>query len=261
MNKTALITGASSGIGLCYATQLAAAGYDLVIVSNEEEKNVALADRLSATYSIKVYPVYKDLRSEHAATELYDFCHEKNLLIDILINNAGMLVFNTLSRTADERIDSILSLHVKTPTMLCKLFSEQMKQRGNGHILIMSSATARMPYPTISVYGATKSYMLNFANSLRFELRSHGVNVTAVLPGAVDTPLYNLPTGTRSLLRRLGVMNSPEKVASGALKAMFKGRKKYIPGFFTRFVLLIVPLIPDCVIRLIMKHPKLKHLF
>lgn len=95
MDKTALITGASSGIGLCYATQLAAAGYDLVIVSNEEEKNGALADKLGALYSIKVYPVYKDLRSEYAAKELYDFCHERNLQIDILINNAGCW-FSTL---------------------------------------------------------------------------------------------------------------------------------------------------------------------
>ncbi len=261
MNRTALVTGASSGIGLCYAMQLAAAGYDLVIVSNEEQKNRSIADELSSRYSVTVYPVYKDLCSDCAANELFDFCCEKGLTIDILINNAGMLVFDTLSRTSAEKIDRIVSLHVETPTMLCKLFSEQMKQRGSGHILVMSSATARMPYPTISVYAATKSYLRSFAYSLRFEMFRYGVNVTTVLPGAVDTPLYDLPAATRSLLCRLGIMSSPEKVAAGALRAMFKGRKSYTPGLFTRFVSSIVPLIPDSFIRLIMKHPKLEHLF
>lgn len=160
MNETALITGASSGIGLRYAEQLAAKGYDLVIVSNEDDKNRALADFLSARYSVTIYPVFKDLCSDSAARELYEFCREKGLQIEILINNAGMLVFDTLSRTPIEKIDRIISLHVKTATILCKLFSEQMKQRGSGRILIMSSATAHMPYPTISVYAATKSAAL-----------------------------------------------------------------------------------------------------
>ncbi len=261
MRKTALLTGGSSGIGRCIATQLAARGYDLVIVSIENEKNIQLARQIHDEFGVDVYPVFKDLCSPSAARELYDFCHENTLHIDILVNNAGILSFGTLSRTPAEKIERITALHVSTPAMLCKLFSEDMKQRGEGRILITSSATARMPYPTISVYAATKSFLRSFAYSLRFELRQYGIFVTTVMPGAVDTPLYDLPDRTRRILCSCGIMMPARKVAEGAVKAMFAGRKSYIPGMFTRLTLALTAIIPDGVIFLLMRHPKLEHLF
>lgn len=261
MGRTALVTGASSGIGLCYAKELAHRGYDLVIVSIEKDKNENLAKDLAREYRVKVFPVFQDLSEVSAAENLYDFCKNNDLQIDILINNAGILLFDTLSRTPYRKIDDIVALHVTTPTKLCKLFSEDMKIRRSGRILIMSSLTAYLPYPTISVYAATKSYLRSFAKSLWFELRAYGISVTTVFPGAVDTPLYNLDDAMRRTLRKCGIMMSPQQMAHRAIKRMLKGRKSYVPGVFTRIILLLTSIIPDRLICIVMRHPKLRGLF
>lgn len=257
----ALITGGSSGIGKCYAEQLAEKGYNILTISNQKELNEEVAEHISQTYNVRAIALYKDLSDKNSASEIYSFCKAEKLEIEILINNAGILLFDPLNKTSDTKIDVALGLHVHTPTMLCKLFGADMCQRGHGHILIMSSATVRLAYPTISVYNATKSYLRNFAASLWYELRPHGVSITTVYPGAIDTPLYSLEERYRKPLRALGVMMPAERLARKALRRMFRRRKNYTPGWFTKFVVCVAPLIPDCVILWAMRHPKLRHIF
>lgn len=260
-NIFALITGASSGIGKCYAEQLAERGYNILIISNQEQQNEEVAEHISNRFGVKAIALYKDLSDKNSAHEIYDFCQANNIEVEILINNAGILLFDPLDKTSEGKIDVALGLHIHTPTLLCKLFGADMCKRKRGHILIMSSATVRLAYPTISVYNATKSYLRNFAASLWYEMRPHGVYITTVYPGAIDTPLYSLEERYRKPLRALGVMMAPEKLARKALRRMFRKRKNYTPGWFTKIVVHIAPLIPDCIILRAMRHPKLKHIF
>ena len=259
-NDYALITGASSGIGLEYARALASKGYNLILVSNQADDNRRVAEALSSEYGVDTLPVYADLTRREAAREVYDYVMERGLQVDILINNAGMLLFSTLCRAEYASLDKIIALHCTTPTQLCRLFAEPMVRRGRGHIVLMSSVTAWTPYPTISHYAATKAYLKSFADSLWYELRDKGVSVTAVFPSAVDTPFYNLNADTRLWLRRCGLMMSAEYVARKALRAMHRGRRRCLPGFLTKVEAAICYLLPAWALLPVLKIPAVRRI-
>lgn len=204
--KYALVTGASSGIGREYAAQLAAKGYDLVMAGNRNEENRAAAREIAARYGVRTLPLCMDLSEPDAAVKLHAETSARGIEIGVLVCNAGVLLFGPLAAAPPERIGRIVTLHCTTPALLCRLYGEEMRRRGEGYILVMSSATAWMPYPTIAAYAATKSFLRTFARSLNFEFRKYGVRVTGVFPGAVDTPLYDLDAACRRRLLRWGVM-------------------------------------------------------
>ncbi len=256
----ALITGASSGIGLMYAKQLASMGYDLVIVSNQEQELSNTAKMLEKTYGMKAYVKFSDLTAPQACESLHSWCKNCNHEIDVLINNAGVFFFNDIKNTTPSRVQLMLDLHVKTTTSLCQLFSSDMIERGHGHILNMSSMSAWICYPGISTYCATKAYILSFSKSLWYELKPYGVSVTAVCPGAVDTGLYGLSDYWRKIAVNIGVSMPPEKLVRKALVRMFKGKKEYLPGPINHIFLPFLKHIPDWVIfrskKLISKFQK-----
>lgn len=259
-NDYALITGASSGMGLEYARQLAAEGYNLIIVSNQADANLRVAKALRSEYGVRVEALYADLSRAEAAHQVYERVVEWGVEVSVLISNAGMLLFSTLARTSLPAIEKIIALHCTTPTLLCRLFAEDMVRRGRGEILIVSSITAWTAYPTISHYAATKAYLKSFADSLWCELRSSGVNVTAVFPSAVDTPFYNLSDSARLWLRRCGLMLSAEEVARKALCAMHRGRRRCLPGFLTKVEAAICYLLPTWIVLPIMKIPAIRRI-
>ena len=127
--KWALVTGASSGIGLAYAEELASRGYQLVIVSNEEQAIREKGEFLSEKYGIEVLPLYRDLAIPGAAKELYDTCQEKNIPIEVLVNNAGMFFFCETLQAKANIVEKMLYLHVTTPTQLCYYFGQEMESR------------------------------------------------------------------------------------------------------------------------------------
>lgn len=259
-NDYALITGASSGIGLEYARQLAQMGYNIILVSNRDEENRLAAEHIASEYGVRAEALYADLADAGAARELYERVMAMGVEVSVLINNAGMLLFSTLGRTSPEAMERIIALHCTTPTLLCRLFAEDMAGRGRGHILLMSSITAWTPFPTISHYAATKAYLKSFAQSLWYELRGRGVSVTAVFPSAVDTPFYSLADGQRRTLRRWGVMLSAEEVARKALRAMFAGKRRCLPGLLTKIEAAICYLLPAWALLPILKIPAVKRI-
>lgn len=248
---TALITGASSGIGREYARQLAAKNYDLILVSNEKEKIAETGQTLSQEYRVRTYALYRDLSSPNAAKNLYDFCSERQIEIHILVNNAGIFFFNDLTGVTEERLIAMLNLHLHTITLLCYYFGRQMKRRGQGYILNMSSISAWMPLPGISVYAASKAYILRLSRSLHHELRDYGITVTAVCPGAVATGLYPLGDRYKKIALRTHIMSTPEQVVQKALKGMFARKSRIIPGYTDRFLIVCTSMIPAGLIRLI----------
>lgn len=266
----ALVTGASSGIGLEYAKQLARDyKMDLLLVSNQEQEQKQVAADLAAQYGVKTIALYADLSKQDAAEQLYQYCIDNNLVVDILINNAGVFFFNPYCETQLRRIELILNLHVMTVAKLCRLFGEDMinreltaeeqaqtingKPRKKGYILNMSSMSAWMAMPGIQTYNATKAFIYNFSKSLWYELRPKGVNITVMTPGAVDTALFGLAPHLRRLAVNLTVSIPPEKLVKKALKKMFRGKKANMPGLINHLATPLLKHTPDWLVFLAMR--------
>ena len=255
----ALITGAWSGIGLQYARQLASRGYNIMVVSNCAEQNELAAESLRREFGVEAKAIYCDLAQTDAAERLY--AEAKRIgKVEVFVNNAGMLLFSTLERTPESQIDRIITLHCTTPAKLCRLFAADMRQQGRGYIVLMSSITAFMPYPTISHYAASKAFLRMLGQSLWYELRGSGVKVCTVFPSAVDTPFYKLDDTMRRRLLRFGLMQSPEYVARKALKAVFAGRRRCLPGLLTKLIGLLCAAAPAWALLPIMKIPAVKRI-
>lgn len=243
--RVALVTGASSGMGLEFARQLAEKGYDLLMVSNRADELSAAAASLRKAFPVRVESLCIDLAAHGAAGTLLQWCDETGLAPTVLINNAGMFFMEYLSPANLPKADAMMTLHIETVTGLCILFGDRMKSQGKGHILNLSSMTARIPAPGIAVYSASKAYLKSFGKSLSHELRPYGVTVTTVCPAAVDTGLYPLGNRMRRTLRRIGILWTPEKLVFKALRAMFRGKRVISPGIVNRLLPPLVAAMPS----------------
>ena len=242
--KTALITGGSSGIGLEFARQLAASGYDLVLVSNRGDELAMAKAALSKETAVEITTVEADLALPGAAEGILKECGEKGLEPEILINNAGMFFMEYLSPGILPKVRSMMDLHMRAATELCILFGEEMKRRGHGRILNVASMAARIPAPGIAVYSASKAYLKCFGKSLSYEMRPYGVTVTTLCPAAVDTGLYPLGEGLRRTGRRIGLIWSPERLVRRALKGMFRGRRVVSPSLVNVILPPLIAILP-----------------
>lgn len=270
-NMLSLVTGASSGIGLQYATQLARDYHsDVLLVSNQEAELQVVAHDLEEQYHVQAIPHYADLSKQDAAEELYRYCRENELVVDVLINDAGVFFFNPYCDTSTRRIELMLNLHTVTVAKLCRLFGEDMmkreltveeqsqricgKPRRKGYILNMSSMSAWMTMPGIQTYNATKAFIYNLSKSLWYEFYPKGVNVTVMTPGAVDTALFGLAPNLRRLAVNLSVSIPPEKLVRRALRKMFRGKKADMPGVLNHLATPLLKHTPDWLIFLVMKY-------
>lgn len=240
----ALISGGSSGMGKIYAQRLAEAGCPLLLVSNQETELRQVADELQAQFGVTVIPHYQDLATETAADELFAFCQEQSLDIEILINNAGMFFFEELTPDNETKAMKMMQLHIYTPTRLCLLFGNEMKRRGHGYILNMSSMAAKLPCPGITVYSASKAYLKSFSKSLYFEMRPYGVGVTTVCPGAIATPLYKLKPSLLNFGVKIGLIGTPQWLVRRALRGLFHKRRVVKPGLMNYYLPPLVNILP-----------------
>ena len=253
-NTFALVTGGSSGIGFAYAVEWARKGYNIFIVSNNEDLNRDAVARLHNLFKeLRIISLYKDLSHPLAAQELFNYCKSENIEVEVLVNNAGMFYFGAAVDKPVESSATMTALHCNTPVTLCILFGNEMKRRGRGYVINASSITAFMCFPTIAVYQASKAFLYKFSKGLAFELSHYGVQVCCVCPGAVDTDLYNLPLKIRKILRSMGIMLTPEQVAKRGVKAVLRGRKVKIPGLINYVFISLCFLIPDFIINIIKK--------
>ncbi|MDD6253573.1 MAG: SDR family NAD(P)-dependent oxidoreductase [Candidatus Cryptobacteroides sp.] len=240
----ALVTGGSSGIGLEFSRQLAAKGYDLLIVSNRQDQLDEVCGPVAEEFGVKVIPHYQNLADTNAAEELVGWCTSKGILPDVFVNNAGMFFFKELTPEMMGRTEVMLGLHVTTPTKLCILFGDLMKKRGSGRILLVASMAARIPAPGITVYSATKAYLRSFGESLSYELRPYGVSVTTLCPAAIATPLYGLRKDLLKFGVNIRVIHTPQWLVKRALKGMFRGRRVMKPSFMNVYLPPLIGLIP-----------------
>ena len=329
----ALVTGAGSGIGRCYALQLAALGYRLVIAGDnrapleavaEEIRNARPAGRKAAvegpeaakgleiteglevtasangsgaagiaqatgepgagtdgngacaagsteqsvgsgkeldraagrgsratqavTPDVRVIAI--DLARVGAAQELYDRMTAEGIVVDVVINNAGIFSFCDILATPAERIERIILLHDLTVTQLCRLFAADMVRRGvRGHILNMSSYSLWMPFPGLALYSASKAYMRSFSVAFAKEVRERGIRVTALCPAGVATDLYGLTPYWQRIGCKLGVLITPDSCARRGLKALWRGRRCIVPDWWNRAWIPFCKVLPMWVLR------------
>lgn len=230
-------------MGLEYARQLAARGYDLVLVSNQETQLAEAAASLSGE-GVRVETAFMDLAAPDAAASLMAWLDARGILPDVFIQNAGMFFFKELTPSLLPKADAMLRLHVSFITDSTVLIGERMKERGSGRILIVSSMTARIPAPGIAVYSASKAYLHSFGESMYYEMKPYGVTVTTVCPAAVDTPLYGLSDKMRRIGRRLGYIHSPAWLVRRALRALHRGRCRISPSLLNGLVPFLVSILP-----------------
>lgn len=247
----ALVTGANSGIGLAFSEELAQSGYSLLLASNEEEKIIQTAQRIQSEFNVRAVPFFIDLAQADSAQKLFDFCVANNIIIEILVNNAGIFFFRDIAETPPSRIGTMINLHVLTPAMLCRLFAEQMlRENRSGYMLNVASIAAWMMFPGISLYSATKNFMRTFSRSMNRETMDSGVSITTVCPGAVATGLYGLPQRYMKLGIRLGIIMPTQRLARLALKKMFRRKAEYVPGgLLNRLLIFLVKMLPEWMIK------------
>ncbi len=240
MNSTALITGASSGIGEELAKVLAANDFDLVLVARTEKKLRSLADELTRSHGRNLTVIVKDLSDQTAADQIYRATEGNGKAIDVLVNNAGLGAYGPFHSTDWSRTRQMIEVNMMALTHLTRLFLPAMLKRGHGRILNIASTAAFQPGPLMSVYYATKAYVLHFTEGIAAELDGTGVTVTAYCPGPVQTNFQNAATipASRRVARRTPW--SAEDVARDAFRAMMEGRTVRIPGI-ANYLLSLAP--------------------
>jgi len=229
---TALITGASSGIGEAFARLFAAEGFDLVLTARREEKLQQLAADLPTTTKIVVLP--GDLSTTAGITTFCESVSGESLEIDVLVNNAGMMVEQEFANLTTEQIERTITLNITALTQLIHQFLPAMKARKSGRILNVASMAAFHPVPGMDIYAATKAYVLSFSEALAENLRDTGISVTALCPGLTDTNMVD--TSVAGAIPTF-MISQPDEVARSGFDALMNREVICIPGNANRLAL------------------------
>jgi hypothetical protein len=229
---TALITGASSGIGEAFARLFAAEGFDLVLTARREEKLQQLAADLPTTTKIVVLP--GDLSTTAGITTFCESVSGESLEIDVLVNNAGMMVEQEFAKLTTEQIERTITLNITALTQLIHQFLPAMKARKSGRILNVASVAAFHPVPGMDIYAATKAYVLSFSEALAENLRDTGISVTALCPGLTDTNIVD--TSVSGAIPTF-MISQPDEVARSGFDALMNREVICIPGNANRLAL------------------------
>lgn len=220
--QTVVITGASSGIGSAFARALAARGASLVLVARRRERLEELAVELSSTHGVVVTPVPLDLSSPDSAARLRAALTERGIRPTALINNAGFGTFGPFTGEDATRLAVEIAVDVSAPVQLSAELLPDLLAAGGGFLINVASMAAYSPTPRMAVYGAAKSFVLSFTESLSAELRGSGVTVFALSPGATSTE-FNAVVGTEDATAGAS-MRTPEQVVETALRHLDRSR-------------------------------------
>ena len=229
--ETALVTGASGGIGEEFAKLLASKGCDLVLVARSGDKLARLAESLAGSHKVRVETLPLDLSTAGSPGQLVSFLEGKSLAVDVLINNAGIGTFGPFAESDLEAELGQIQLNVTTLTQLTRLVLPGMLRRSRGRILNVASTAAFQPGPFMAVYYATKAYVLSLSVALANELQGSGVTVSCLCPGPTRTDfMARAKMGDPETLAKKSVMMDPSVVARRGYDGMMKGKRLIIPG-------------------------------
>jgi len=249
-SRTALITGASSGIGAAFADVFAAHGFDLVITARREDRLREAAARLEQTYGRRVHTITSDLSAREAPARLCQEIAARGLTVDALVNNAGYGVPGTYVASPWDRHEAMLNLMVMSVSELTYRLLPGMIERRYGRIVNVASLAGLVPAPAgHTLYAATKAFAIKFSEALAHEGRPHGVHVTAVCPGFTLSEFHDV-TGTRAQVSKLPAwmwMNAPT-VARQGFDAVMEGIPIYINGRVNRAIASFVRHLPQPIV-------------
>jgi len=232
-NEWALITGASSGLGVVFAREYAKKGYNLVLTARNHDALRTLADQLTAAHGISCHVEPADLCAPGTAAKLKKTLDAVSIDIDVLINNAGMGVHGNFLECAPEKLTNMLQLDIIALTELTHVFGRAMASRGRGKILLVSSVLGYQAAPGYAAYAASKAYVLSLGESLHEELKVSGVTLTVLSPGLTNTNFIAVADQPVSpVMRRM--MMEPEPVAKTGIKALESRRASVIPGWLNK---------------------------
>lgn len=225
--KTALVTGASAGIGAEFALALAARGSNVILVARSQERLRALADELARDFGVRAEVIAADLTRADAARDLYAEVEVRGLTVDLLINNAGFGTHGPFETLAPTRDHAEVMLNVAAVVDLTHLFLPAMLKRGDGAVINMASTASFQPVPYMAVYGATKAFVLSFSEALWAECRGRGVRVLALCPGTTATEFFDV-VGTEDAA--IGARRTPAQVVATGLRALERGQPSAVDG-------------------------------
>ena len=227
--KFALVTGASSGIGECFARALAARKQNLILVARSKDKLTVLATELKSAHGILAEPVDFDLSVPGAAASLAALLHERELQVELLINNAGFGARGKFHELPLDRQSEMVRLNILALVELTHHLAPAMVERGRGGIINISSTASFQPLPYTTMYGATKAFVTSFSLGLAEEVRPYGVNVVTLCPGGTRTNFLN--ASQYGVTNFPGGQQTPEEVVDAALKKLDRGGGLVVPGF------------------------------
>ena len=248
--KTALITGASGGIGLELASLFATAGHDLLLVARNAERLKEISAHLQKEHGVTAHILPLDLAQPDAPNELFQHCERSSISVDFLINNAGFGVHGKFSEIPLQEQLDLVQLNVTALTHLCRLFLPGMLQRKYGGIMNVASTAAFQPGPRMAAYYASKSYVLFLSEALATEVKGTGVWVTAFCPGPTATGFQGRAGMEKTILMtKAGMMMDAASAARSGFAGFMKKRAIVIPGVMNRAVAQSVRFSPRSLVR------------
>ena len=249
--ETALITGASGGIGLELARVFAEHGFDLIIVARRENELEALAERCRGQQGVRVHVLPMDLLVPDAPAKLIQQIEDSGLDVDVLVNNAGLMDMGGFAEIEIDRHERLLQLNVIVLTSLARRLVPAMIDRGRGRILNVASTSSFQPVPSMALYAASKAFVLSLSESLSEELKGTGVTVTALCPGLTKTDMYDRAHDEHANVRSVPgfLLSDVEAVAREGFEACVAGRAVVVPGLPNQLLAGAVGLYPRWLVR------------
>ncbi len=241
---TALITGASSGLGCEFAKLFASDGHDLILVARRVDRLNELKKQIEEKYMTKVTILSQDLTLPDAAESVFSFTEQNKIQVDFLVNNAGFGDFGFFDSCDIAKQQNMVMLNVMTLTKLARLYIAGMKERNFGRILNVASIAAFMPGPKMSVYYATKAYVRSFSEALSVELKKTGVSVTILCPGPTKSEFWDKSEADSSSIYKHMIFYKAEKVASLGYRKMKRQKLFAIPGLMTNIIIFFAKIVP-----------------
>ena len=251
-NETALITGASSGIGKEFARLFAADDSNLVLVARREDRLKALADELKSEFGVDVFILQKDLAEKNAPREIFETLQKEGMEIDVVVNSAGFGARGSFADLGEEAQIDMLQVNVVALTHLTRLFLPGIIERGRGGILNVGSLAGFQPGPNLSVYYATKAYVLSFTEALSEEIKNPDIKITCLAPGPVRTEFGSKSELDDSLLFKLSLMDV-EPVVKAGYEGFRKGKVIVVPGIKQQLIPFLIRFTPRFLVRKIVK--------
>lgn len=239
--NTTLITGASSGIGAAFARKLAKRGRNVLLVARSEDKLIALCNEIGRASGIRAQYVAMDLTEPDAAQRLFEETKKRDLMIDMLVNNAGFGSMGEFAQQEGARELEMIDLNIKSLVDLTYRFLAPMRERRQGTIINVASTAAFQAVPFMATYAATKAFVLSFSEALWEENRVHGIHVLALCPGVTDTNFFAAAKIDRPPMR---TVQTPEEVVDAALRGLARRRSVVISGWTNWVTVQIQRLVP-----------------